>query len=137
MAGSEDHTVRLTELAQFPTGTDSDSEGSVVMRGANGTQNGSSAFVPGFQLDSPVFSVSWHEEQVSHCVCMSVVSVMPVMSVCVCLCVCYVCYVCLCLSVCVSVCRSARWLTPNAVLLATGADLWVRVRAAGAALGCD
>lgn len=71
VAGSEDHTVRLTELAQFPTGTDSDSEGSVVMRGANGTQNGSSAFVPGFQLDSPVFSVSWHEEQGLICGCAS------------------------------------------------------------------
>ena len=68
-------------------------------------------------------------------------------------CVCYACYVCLCVSVCllcllclfvsvcvrvcVSICPLADFSPPNAVLLATGADLWVRVRAAGAALGCD
>ncbi|EGD79797.1 hypothetical protein, variant [Salpingoeca rosetta] len=78
VAGSEDHTVRLTELTDFPAGTESDDDdddddASTAMHLLN-VPNGRGSnrpFVPGFQLDSPVFSVSWNEDEGLICGCAS------------------------------------------------------------------
>lgn len=61
--------VRLTELADFPAGSDSDDDVNLLPvaaanSGPGSGDGGGGTFVPGFQLDSPVFSVSWHEDEV-------------------------------------------------------------------------